>query len=92
MPLAVSCLDVLAHDHKLGADDPVRQAADRVEECPEVELLAGGQRVQARPHRHVRGLEYAQLRLTARAQQRGVRALVELDLVAEADLPVRETW
>ena len=83
-------LDVLAHDDELGAGDPVREPADRVQERPEVELLARGERVQARSHRHVRGLEHPQRGLTARAEQRRVRAHVQLDLVAEADLTVGE--
>ena len=83
-------LGVLAHDDERRADDPVGEAADRVEEGAEVELLAGRERVQARAHRHVRRLEHAQLGLAARAQQRRVGALVKLDLVAESNLPVRE--
>ena len=62
----------------------VGQAPDRVDERAEVGLVAVGQRVQARAHRPVRGLEHAQARLAAGAQQRVVGALVELDLVAEA--------
>ncbi len=83
-------LDILAHDYELRPCDPVGQAAHRVEEGAEVELLAGGERMQARAHRHVRGLEYAQLGLAARAQQRRIRAHVQLDLVAQANLAVGE--
>ena len=90
MPAGGQRLDGLAHDHQLGAGDPVRQPLDGVQERPEVELLAGGERMQARAHRHVRRLEHAQCRLPARAQQGRVRALVQLDLVAEANLPVSE--
>ena len=66
----------------------VGQAADRVQEGAEVELLAVGQRVQARAHRPVGRLEHAQPRLTAGPQQRRVGALVELDLVGKAVSPV----
>ena len=92
MPLAVERLGVLAHDDELRADDAVGEPLDRVEERAEVELLAGRERVQARAHRPVRGLEHAQLRLAARAQQRRVGALVELDLVAEAYALRRRSW
>ena len=84
MPGGEQRLGVLAHDDLIGADDPVGQPLDRVQERAEVELVAGGERVQARAHRPVRGLEHAQPRLAAGAQQGRVRALVELDLVAEA--------
>ena len=57
------------------------QAPHRVHEGAEVRLAVGGQRVQARVHRRVRGLEHAQVRLPRGAQQRRVRAVVELDLV-----------
>ena len=78
-------LRLLAHDHELRAGGhPVRQPPDRVDQRAEVGLVAVGQRVQARAHRPVGRLEHAQVRLAARAQQRVVRALVELDLVAEA--------
>ena len=50
--------------------------------APEVgRLHVVRERVQARAHRRVRGLEHAQQRLARRAQQRRVRAVVELDLV-----------
>ena len=74
---------LLAHDDDLDADHRLGQAPDRVDEGAEVDLVALGQRVQRGAHRHVRGLEHAQARLAAGAQQRGVRALVELDLVGE---------
>ena len=74
---------LLAHDDDLDADHRLRQAPDGVDEGAEVDLVALGQRVQRGPHRHVRGLEHAQARLTARAQQRRVGALVELDLVGQ---------
>ncbi len=77
-------LDVLAHHDQRRPDDAVREAPDRVEERAEVQLVAVGERVQAGSHRPVRWLEHAQPRLAAGAQQRGVRPLVELDLVAEA--------
>ena len=73
----------LPHDHVRGTSDRLWQAADRVQEGAEVEVLAVGQRVQARAHRAVRGLEHAQAGLAARAQQRRVGAQVELDLVRE---------
>ena len=38
MPAALEHLDVLAHQHELGADDPVGQAAHGVQEGAEVEL------------------------------------------------------
>ena len=78
-------LCLLAHDHELGAGGhAVRQPPDRVDQRAEVGLVAVGERVQARAHRTVGGLEHAQVRLAAGAQQRVVGALVELDLVTEA--------
>ena len=61
----------------------VGHAPDRVDERADVGLVAVGERMQARAHRPVRRLEHAQVRLAARAQQRVVGPLVELDLVAE---------
>ena len=76
-------LGLLAHDHQPRAGDLVGQPADRIDEGSEVGLVGAGQRVQARVDLAVRGLEHAQSGLAARAQQRVVGALVELDLVAE---------
>jgi len=76
-------LGLLAHDDPARAHDARGQPADRVEERAEVELVAVGQRVQARADRAVRGLEDPQARLAAGAQERRVRALVELDLVGQ---------
>ena len=76
-------LRLLAHDDHARRGDLVGQAPDRVEEGAEVELLRAGQGVQARGHRAVRRLQHAQQRLAARAQQRRVRAVVELDLVGD---------
>ena len=85
MPLLLEDLALLAQDHELRAvGHRVRHAPDRVDEGAEVGLVAVGQRVEARAHGAVRRLEHAQVRLAARAQQRVVGALVELDLVAEA--------
>src|SRR6185295_6624304 len=47
------------------ADDPGREAPDRVEERAEIELVAAGERVEARLHRAVRRLEHAQARFAA---------------------------
>ena len=58
-------LHVLAHHHQARAHEAFREAADGVEERAQVELLAGGQRVQARPHRPMGGLEHPQLGLAA---------------------------
>ena len=78
-------LRLLAHDHELRAGGhAVGEPPDRVDQRAEVRLVAVGERMQARAHRAVRRLEHAQVRLAARAQQRVVGALVELDLVAEA--------
>jgi hypothetical protein len=83
--VALEHLALLPEDHELRAvGHRVRHAPDRVDERAEVGLVAVGQRVEARAHRAVRRLEHAQVRLAARAQQRVVGALVELDLVAEA--------
>ncbi len=79
-------LGLLAHDHELGAGDPVREPPDRVDERAQVGLVAVRQRVQARADRPVRGLEHPERRLAARAQQRVVGALVELHLVREPAL------
>ncbi len=61
-------LDILAHDHELGARDPVGQPLDRVQKRAEVELLAGGEWVQTRAQCAVGRLEHPQLRFAARAQ------------------------
>ena len=62
--------------------DRRRQPPQRVQERAEVgRLHVVRERVQARVHRRVRGLEHAQQRLARRAQQRRVGAVVELDLV-----------
>ena len=76
-------LGLLAHDHQVAPRDPVGQPPDRVDERAQVGLVAAGERMQARSHRAVRRLEHPQRRLAARAQQRVVCALVELDLVAQ---------
>ena len=72
---------LLAHHDHLRVGDLVGESPRRVEEGAEVELLGGRQRVQARVHRAVARLEHAHERLARRAQQRRVRAVVELDLV-----------
>ena len=76
-------LGLLPHHDHAPAGDLVGQPADRVEERAEVELLRAGQRVQAGAHRAMRRLQHAQQRLAAGAQQRRVRAVVELDLVGD---------
>src|SRR3954467_2619689 len=81
---AAEQLGVLAHRDPPRAHDAGRQAADRVEERAEVELVAVGERVQAGPGRAVRRLEHPQACLAARAQQRRGRPLVELDGVVDA--------
>ena len=72
---------LLAHHDHLRVGDLVGQAAGGVEEGAEVEVLGGRQRVQARVHRAVARLQHAHERLARGAQQRRVRAVVELDLV-----------
>jgi hypothetical protein len=89
-PVCPKRLDVLPHHDEVRSDDAVGEPADPIQERPEVEFLARGERVQARAHCAVGGLQHPKLRLAARAQQRVVGPLIELDLVAEADLPVRE--
>jgi hypothetical protein len=84
------CLHLLPHRDQLGADDPIGEAADRVDKRAEIELVARRERVQARADRPVRGLEHAQVRLAARAQQGCVRPLVELHLVAQPRASVGE--
>jgi len=48
-----------SHNGFFAHSDLVGQAADRVQERAEVELVAVGERVQARSHRAVRGLQHA---------------------------------
>ena len=75
-------LGLLPDDDHVRLPDHRRQAPERVQERAEVgRLHVVRQRVQAGAHRGVRGLEHAQQRLTRRAQQRRVGAVVELDLV-----------
>ena len=62
--------------------------------APRSGSLVCGQRVQAGVHRRVRGLEHPQARLARGAQQRRVRAVVELDLVGAqpGGLAQRSAW
>ena len=89
-PVAREDLGLLPHHDHARVRDRVGQPPDRVQERAEVELLRAGERVQARRHRAVRRLEHAQQRLAARAQQRRVGAVVELDLVGDLLRGARE--
>ena len=82
-PVPREHLGLLAHDDHARGRDRVGQPADGVQEGAEVELVRARERVQARGHRAVRGLEHPQQRLAAGAQQRRVRAVVELHLVGD---------
>ena len=81
-PGAREGLGLLADDDHVRLPDHRRQPPQRVQEGAQVRRLhVVRERVQAGAHRRVRGLEHAQQRLTRRAQQRRVGAVVQLDLV-----------
>jgi hypothetical protein len=76
----------LAHDHETHPEDRFREPPHRVEEGPEVELVRGGEPMEARSHRLVRVLEDAQPGLAAAAKDRRIGPVVDLDGVDERGL------
>lgn len=82
-PLEV--LRQLAKDHPSDAADHNRQTVGRVDEGSSIGLRATRPSVQRRAHVDVRSLERAQAHLTGGAQDRVIRARVQIHVFAPAN-------